>query len=112
MLRKENSSECGHKVTSSLPVAGELPMEELLQKYAGAYASDFEMEESDVSSEASEPSTSEYEEESEEEDTSSQSGMRRRECLMLTGVELILEYNAILSQGHVHLFLKDAIHKH
>ncbi|XP_054849171.1 helicase SRCAP isoform X5 [Eublepharis macularius] len=48
-------------------------MEELLQKYAGAYASDFEMEESDASSEASEPSTSEYEEESEEEDTSSQS---------------------------------------
>ncbi|XP_077170622.1 helicase SRCAP isoform X6 [Paroedura picta] len=48
-------------------------MEELLQKYAGAYASDFEMEESDASSEVSEPSTSEYEEESEEEDTSSQS---------------------------------------
>ncbi|XP_060112592.1 helicase SRCAP isoform X2 [Heteronotia binoei] len=48
-------------------------MEELLQKYAGAYASDFEMEESDASSGASEPSTSEYEEESEEEDTSSQS---------------------------------------
>ncbi|XP_061446917.1 helicase SRCAP isoform X2 [Rhineura floridana] len=52
---------------------GELPMEELLQKYAGAYASDFEMEESDTSSEVLEPSTSEYEEESEEEDTSSQS---------------------------------------
>ncbi|XP_062994412.1 helicase SRCAP isoform X3 [Elgaria multicarinata webbii] len=48
-------------------------MEELLQKYAGAYASDFEMEESDTSSEASEPSTSEYEEESEEEDSSSHS---------------------------------------
>uniref|UniRef100_A0A670JGS7 Snf2 related CREBBP activator protein n=1 Tax=Podarcis muralis TaxID=64176 RepID=A0A670JGS7_PODMU len=52
---------------------GELPMDELLQKYAGAYTSDFEMEESDTSSEASEPSTSEYEEESEEEDSSSQS---------------------------------------
>nr|XP_056718982.1 helicase SRCAP [Euleptes europaea] len=61
------------KELDDLAKEGELPMEELLQKYAGAYASDFEMEESDASSEASEPSTSEYEEESEEEDTSSQS---------------------------------------
>lgn len=53
-------------------------MEELLQKYAGAYASDFEMEESDASSEASDPSTSEYEEETEEEDSSSQSGIRKK----------------------------------
>nr|XP_034991115.1 helicase SRCAP isoform X3 [Zootoca vivipara] len=58
---------------NELAKEGELPMDELLQKYAGAYTSDFEMEESDTSSEASEPSTSEYEEESEEEDSSSQS---------------------------------------
>lgn len=50
-------------------------MEELLQRYSGAYASDFEMEDSDTLSEVSEPSTSEYEEESEEEDSSSQLGM-------------------------------------
>lgn len=66
----------GHNLVLSFPLAGELPMDELLQKYAGAYTSDFEMEESDTSSEASEPSTSEYEEESEEEDSSSQSGIK------------------------------------
>uniref|UniRef100_A0A8C6XX48 Helicase SRCAP n=1 Tax=Naja naja TaxID=35670 RepID=A0A8C6XX48_NAJNA len=48
---------------------GELPMEELLQKYAGAYASDFEGEASDTSSEELEPTTSEYEEESEDENS-------------------------------------------
>ncbi|XP_013928369.1 PREDICTED: helicase SRCAP-like, partial [Thamnophis sirtalis] len=52
---------------------GELPMEDLLQKYAGAYASDFEVEASDTSSEALEPTTSEYEEESEEENSTSHS---------------------------------------
>ncbi|KAG8140638.1 hypothetical protein E2320_003346 [Naja naja] len=52
---------------------GELPMEELLQKYAGAYASDFEGEASDTSSEELEPTTSEYEEESEDENSTSHS---------------------------------------
>lgn len=52
-------------------------MEELLQKYAGAYASDFEVETSDTSSEALEPTTSEYEEESEENSTS-HSGIEER----------------------------------
>lgn len=59
-------------------LTGELPMEELLQKYAGAYASDFEVEASDTSSEALEPSTSEYEEESEEENSTSHSGIEGR----------------------------------
>ncbi|XP_044303914.1 helicase SRCAP isoform X3 [Varanus komodoensis] len=61
------------KELDDLAKEGELPMEELLQKYAGAYASDFEIEESDISSEALDPSTSEYEEESEEEGSSSHS---------------------------------------
>ncbi|KAM9146686.1 helicase SRCAP isoform 4-T4 [Pangshura tecta] len=61
------------KELDDLAQEGELPVEELLQRYAGAYASDFEMDESDSSSDASEPSTSEYEEESEDEDSSSQS---------------------------------------
>lgn len=53
-------------------------MEELLQKYTGAYASDFDVEASDTSSEALEPTTSEYEEESEEENSTSHSGMEER----------------------------------
>ncbi|XP_039186431.1 helicase SRCAP isoform X1 [Crotalus tigris] len=61
------------KELDDLAKEGELPMEELLQKYAGAYASDFEVEASDTSSEALEPSTSEYEEESEEENSTSHS---------------------------------------
>ncbi|KAJ7314111.1 hypothetical protein JRQ81_006047 [Phrynocephalus forsythii] len=54
------------KELDDLAKEGELPMDELLQKYAGAYASDFEVEESEIS----EASTSEYEVESEEDDSS------------------------------------------
>ncbi|XP_058035408.1 helicase SRCAP isoform X2 [Ahaetulla prasina] len=61
------------KELDDLAKEGELPMEELLQKYTGAYASDFDMEASDTSSEALEATTSEYEEESEEENSTSHS---------------------------------------
>ncbi|XP_026578966.1 helicase SRCAP-like isoform X2 [Pseudonaja textilis] len=62
------------KEMDDLAKEGELPMDELLQKYAGAYASDFEVEASDTLSEALEPTTSEYKEESEEENSTYQSG--------------------------------------
>uniref|UniRef100_A0A670Z2E9 Snf2 related CREBBP activator protein n=1 Tax=Pseudonaja textilis TaxID=8673 RepID=A0A670Z2E9_PSETE len=66
------------KEMDDLAKEGELPMDELLQKYAGAYASDFEVEASDTLSEALEPTTSEYKEESEEENSTYQSGMEGR----------------------------------
>ncbi|XP_013916916.1 PREDICTED: myb-like protein X [Thamnophis sirtalis] len=66
------------KELDDLAKEGELPMEELLQKYAVAYASDFEEEASHTSSEALEPTSSEYEEESEEENSTSHSGIEER----------------------------------
>ncbi|XP_070583937.1 helicase SRCAP isoform X1 [Erythrolamprus reginae] len=56
------------KELDDLATEGAMPIEELLEKYSDAYASDFEVEASDTSSEALE-----YEEESEEENSSSHS---------------------------------------